>query len=185
MNFYLHPSVICETNKIGENTRIWTFTHIQNEVEIGRDVNIGGYCFIESGSRIGDGSTIKNGVSIWRNIVIGNNCFIGPNVVFTNDLFPRSVLKKNIDQLLTTYVEDGATIGANATINPGLKIGLNSFVGSGSVVVRDVKNYSKVVGNPAKEIGWICKCSGKIKNLTCQECQKKYIENNFGLSEII
>lgn len=184
MSYYIHPSVICETDKIGENSRIWTFSHIQEGVEIGTNVNIGGHCFIESGSKIGDGTTIKNGVSIWRNIIIGRQCFIGPNAVFTNDLIPRSFNKKHGNQLLYTYVEDFVTIGANATINPGLVIGESSLIASGSVIIKNINKHSKVAGNPAKQIGWICKCGNDILNFKCHKCKIIYDENEFGLYSI-
>lgn len=150
---YIHPQAICESTKIGPNTRIWAFTHILPGAVIGRDCNINDGVFIENDVIIGDRVTIKCGVQLWDGLVIEDDVFIGPNATFTNDLFPRS--KKYPEKFLKTTIRKGASIGANATILPGLEIGEGSMVGAGSVVTQSVPPYAIVVGNPARIIGYV------------------------------
>jgi acetyltransferase-like isoleucine patch superfamily enzyme len=146
-NYFVHPLSICESDQIGFSTKIWAFSHVQYDVKIGDDCNIGECVFIETGASIGNKVTIKNGVQIWKGVTIQDEVFIGPNVTFTNDKYPVS---KNFNfSLLETLVMRGASIGANATILPGIKIGFNSVVGAGAVVTKDVQNDTTVVGNPA------------------------------------
>jgi acetyltransferase-like isoleucine patch superfamily enzyme len=141
---------ICETKKIGQGTRIWSFSHILQSAVIGKDCNICENVFIENNVIIGDRVTIKNGVQIWDGIIIEDDVFIGPNATFTNDRYPKS---KNLDYLLErTIVKKKASIGANATILPGISIGQGALVGAGAVVTRNVPDFSVVIGNPAKVI---------------------------------
>jgi len=147
--FYKHPSAIVETKKIGTNTRIWAFSHVLSGAKIGADCNICDHVFIENDVVIGNRVTIKCGVQIWDGLQIEDDVFIGPNATFTNDIFPRS--KKNFC-LLATHIKRGATIGANATILPGLIIGEQAMVGAGAVVTKNVPPGVLVVGNPAKVV---------------------------------
>lgn len=149
-SYSLATFAICESKKVGKRTRIWNFTHILAGATIGEDCNICENVFIENDVHIGDRVTIKNGVQIWDGIEISNDVFIGPNVTFTNDRHPKS---QNQNFLLErTVVEKGASIGANATILPGLVIGEMSLIGAGSVVIRDVAPFTVVAGNPARVI---------------------------------
>jgi UDP-2-acetamido-3-amino-2,3-dideoxy-glucuronate N-acetyltransferase len=149
LRFYQHPQSLVETDKIGDNTRIWAFVHILPGAQIGSDCNICDHTFIENDVVIGDRVTIKCGVQIWDGLRIEDDVFIGPNATFTNDLFPRS---KQEFVLMQTSVKKGATIGANATILPGITIGENALVGAGAVVTKDVPPNVLVVGNPARVI---------------------------------
>lgn len=150
MSFYVHEKAICESTSVGMNTKIWAFSHVLPGAVIGENCNICECVFIENDVVIGNNVTIKNGVQVWDGITFGDNVFIGPNVTFSNDKFPRS--KKHPDYFLNTIVKSGASIGANATILPGLIIGENAMIGAGSVVTKNVPNDSIVYGNPAKVI---------------------------------
>jgi acetyltransferase-like isoleucine patch superfamily enzyme len=147
---YIHPHALVEDGvTLGDNTRVWAFVHILPGAVIGEECNICDHVFIEGDVSIGDRVTIKCGVQIWDGLRIGNDVFIGPNATFTNDLYPRS--KQDFD-LLHTRVEEGATIGANATILPGVTIGARAMVGAGAVVTKDVPARTLVLGNPARVI---------------------------------
>lgn len=150
MTIYIHEKAICDSKDIGEGTRIWAFVHILKGAKIGRNCNICDNVFIENDVTVGDNVTVKCGVQLWDGLDIQNNVFIGPNVTFCNDLFPRS--KHYPDKFLKTIVEEGASIGANATILPGIRIGKSAMVGAGSVVISDVPDSVVVVGNPARVV---------------------------------
>jgi len=150
MDYFVHSHALCESSNIGKGSRIWAFTHILPSAKIGRDCNVCDHVFIENDVTIGDRVTIKCGVQVWDGITIGDDVFIGPNVTFTNDIYPRSkVYPERFDR---THVGNGASLGANCTILPGLSIGENAMVGAGAVVTRSVPANATVVGNPAKII---------------------------------
>jgi UDP-2-acetamido-3-amino-2,3-dideoxy-glucuronate N-acetyltransferase len=149
---FIHPQALCESTKIGSETRIWAFSHILPGAVIGADCNICDHVFIENDVVIGDRVTVKCGVQLWDGLRIGNDVFIGPNATFTNDKHPRS--KHYQSQVLQTHLEAGASIGANATILPNIRIGAKAMVGAGSVVTRDVPSRAIVAGNPARIIGY-------------------------------
>jgi acetyltransferase-like isoleucine patch superfamily enzyme len=151
-DYFTHPLAVCESADVGSGTRIWAFAHVLPHARIGRNCNICDHVFIENDVVIGDDVTVKCGVQLWDATRIGNRVFIGPNATFTNDRFPRS--KHYPDAFLQTVVEDDASIGANTTILPGLRIGRNSMVGAGAVVTKNVPPNSVVVGNPAVIIGY-------------------------------
>lgn len=153
MNYFVHPNGLCESAAIGEGTRIWAFAHILPGASIGRGCNICDGVFVENDVSVGDNVTVKCGVQLWDGVTLESNVFIGPNATFTNDLRPRSKIYP--DAFLRTVVEEGASIGANATILPGLRIGRNAMVGAGAVVTRSVPPNAVVVGNPAKIVGYI------------------------------
>lgn len=150
--YYVHPKGLCETPHVGKDTKIWAFAHVLPEAMLGSECNICDNVFIENDVIIGDRVTIKCGVQVWDGIHIMDDVFIGPNATFTNDRFPRS--KQYPEEFLRTVVKTKATIGANATILPGLTIGENAMVGAGAVVTRSVPPFAIVVGNPAKIIGY-------------------------------
>lgn len=149
---FLHPQSLCESSHIGTGTRIWAFAHVLPGARIGRDCNICDGVFVENDVVIGDSVTVKCGVQLWDGMRIGDHVFIGPNATFTNDRFPRS--KHYPEAVLETVVEEKASIGANATILPGVRIGRGAMVGAGAVVTRSVPPYATVVGNPAVIIGY-------------------------------
>lgn len=149
---FVHPQGLCESTAVGGGTRIWAFAHVIQGSRIGRDCNICDHVFIEGDVEIGDSVTIKSGVQLWDGLRVGDRVFIGPNATFTNDRFPRS--KQYPETYLRTVIEDDASIGANATILPGLRIGRGAMVGAGAVVTRNVPPHARVVGNPAVIIGY-------------------------------
>lgn len=146
----IHPLADVQSNQIGDNTYIWQFCVVLKNAQIGKDCNINCQVFIENDVVIGDRVTIKPGVQIWDGITIEDNVFIGPNATFTNDLKPRS--KEYPQTFLRTIVKRGASIGANATILPGLTIGENAMIGAGSVVLKNIPDNTVWVGNPARQI---------------------------------
>lgn len=152
--FYVHPSsIIDEGCVVGEGCKIWHFTHLM-QCTVGQNCNIGQNVFIASGVVLGNNVKIQNNVSLYSGVTCEDDVFLGPSVVFTNVLIPRShVIRK--DQYIETKVEKGASIGANATILCGITIGQYALIGAGAVVTKSVLPYALVVGNPAKQIGWV------------------------------
>lgn len=152
MNFFVHERGLCESTNIGEGTRIWAFAHVLPGAAIGSGCNICDGVFVENDVTIGNHVTVKCGVQLWDGVTLEDNVFVGPNVTFTNDIRPRS--KVYPEEFLRTVVEEGASIGANATILPGIRVGRNAMIGAGAVVTRSVPPNAIVVGNPAKIIGY-------------------------------
>lgn len=150
---YQHPQALVETKTIGQGTRVWAFAHILPGAVIGSECNICDHAFIENKVTIGDRVTIKCGVQVWDGVMLEDDVFVGPNATFTNDPFPRS--RQHPGEFPKTLVRKGASIGANATILPGLTIGQNAMVGAGAVVTRDVPPNAIVVGNPARITGYV------------------------------
>ena len=148
----IHPLSDVQSKNIGEGTSIWQYVIVLPQAKIGADCNICSHCFIENDVVIGDRVTIKNGVQIWDGLRIEDDVFIGPNVTFTNDMYPCS--KARFDPLVTR-IHRGATIGANATILPGLSIGEKAMIGAGAVVTKNVPPNAVVAGNPAKILKYI------------------------------
>ncbi len=159
MKYQIHKNAIVKSKDIGDGTKIWAFCNILEGAKIGKNCNICDGCFIESKVTIGNNVTIKNGVYLWDGVTVEDNVFIGPAVVFTNDLYPRS--KNTKYEQKKTLIKKGSSIGANATILPGLVIGEYAFVGAGSVVTKDVLDFALVFGNPARIMGKVEK-DGKV-----------------------
>lgn len=155
-DFFLHPKGLCESDKIGQNTRIWAFAHVLPGAVIGKECNICDGVFIENDVIIGDRVTIKCGVQIWDGIRIEDDVFIGPNATFCNDMFPRS--KQYPEEFLQTLLKKGCSIGSNATILPGLTIGEGSMIGAGAVVTKSVPDNAVLVGNPARIVRFLASC---------------------------
>jgi acetyltransferase-like isoleucine patch superfamily enzyme/dTDP-4-dehydrorhamnose 3,5-epimerase-like enzyme len=152
MNHFVHAQGICESNQIGSGTKVWAFAHVLPQAVIGSDCNICDHVFIENDVIIGNRVTVKCGVQLWDGITVEDDVFIGPNATFTNDPFPRS--KQYPEKFPRTVIGCGASIGANATILPGLSIGKQAMIGAGAVVTRSVPPYAVVVGNPARIVGY-------------------------------
>ena len=152
-DYFVHPNAICETASVGSGTRIWAFAHILPGAKIGRDCNICDHTFIENQVVIGDRVTIKCGVQVWDGVRLDADVFVGPNATFTNDGNPRS--KVYLPAPMETVVEAGASIGANATILPGIRIGEKAMVGAGAVVTHSVPANAIVFGNPAQITGYV------------------------------
>ena len=150
MQVQIHKLSDVQTSQVGEGTRVWQFVVVLPGARIGCNCNICANTFIENDVIIGDNVTVKCGVQLWDGLRVGNNVFIGPNVTFCNDKHPRSG-RHEID-FLKTVIEDDVSIGANATILPGVTLKKGCVVGAGAVVTRDVPSYITVVGNPAKEL---------------------------------
>ena len=146
----IHPLADVQSKAIGDGTRIWQFAVVLKGAMIGRSCNICAQTFIENDVVVGDNVTVKCGVQLWDGLRVGNNVFIGPNATFCNDKHPKSG-NRNFD-CLQTIVEEDVSIGANATILPGIRLGRGCVVGAGAVVTKDVKPGTVMVGNPAKEI---------------------------------
>ena len=178
--YMAHPLALVESDEIGEGTRIWAFAHVMKDARIGRQCNIGEHCYIEQGVTLGNNVTVKNGVNVWTGVTIEDNVFLGPNCVLTNDPNPRAYVKKSAGSLVETMIRNNATIGANATIVCGVTIGRYAFIGAGAVVIRSVLDFALVVGNPARQIGWMCVCAKRIPMtveghvLTCPQCRRDY-----------
>jgi UDP-2-acetamido-3-amino-2,3-dideoxy-glucuronate N-acetyltransferase len=150
---FIHPQALCESSNIGKGTRIWAFAHVLPGAVVGENCNICDGVFVENHVKIGNNVTIKCGVQIWEGVTVQDDVFIGPNATFTNDRFPRSRVWQEL--VLETLVEEGASLGANCTILPGLRIGRYAMVGAGAVVTRDVPPFAIVVGNPARITGYV------------------------------
>lgn len=159
-NYFVHDKALVATDKIGPNTRIWAFTNVQKNVTLGADCNVCDHCFIENNVTVGDRVTIKNGVALWDGVTIEDDVFIGPYAVFTNDIRPRS--KVYHDQVDRTLIKRGASIGANSVIIAGHTIGAYAMIGAGAVVTKDIPDFTLWFGNPARMVGYVCKCARRL-----------------------
>ena len=153
MNAFVHPNALCESPHVGEGSRVWAFAHVLPGARIGRDCNICDHVFIENDVIVGDRVTVKCGVQLWDGVTLEDDVFVGPNATFANDDFPRS--KRYPPEFLRTVVARNASIGANATVLPGVTIGRNAMIGAGAVITRSVPPNAIVVGNPARIIGYV------------------------------
>jgi UDP-2-acetamido-3-amino-2,3-dideoxy-glucuronate N-acetyltransferase len=155
MTFYSHPSAIIDPDcSIGAGTKIWHFSHIMTGSVIGENCNLGQNVVVSPGVILGKNVKVQNNVSIYTGVIREDDVFLGPSAVFTNVLNPRSAVNRK-DQYRSTIVRRGASIGANATIVCGYEIGAFAFIGAGAVITKTVLPYALVVGNPAKQIGWV------------------------------
>lgn len=155
MDYFVHPSAIVDEGAtIGKGTKIWHFCHIMPKAVIGESCNLGQNVFVADAVILGNNVKIQNNVSLYTGVTCDDDVFLGPSMVFTNVINPRSAVKRH-DQYLKTHVGKGATIGANATIVCGHDVGPFAFIGAGAVVTKDVPAYALIVGNPAKQIGWM------------------------------
>lgn len=186
MDYFKHHLSQVESSTIGKNSKIWQFTVVLNGAVIGENCNICSHCFIEGNVKIGNNVTIKAGVYLWDGIEIEDDVFIGPNVVFTNDIYPRS---KQFKEPKKTIIQKGVSLGANSTILAGTKLGTYSMTGIGSVVTRNLKSHGLYYGNPAKQHGWIDELGEKLvfdsdKQVWIGSTNDTYREDTDGLKKI-
>lgn len=160
---FIHPkAVVDEGADIGEGTRIWHFAHVRGTAKIGKGCNISKDVYIDGDVVIGNNVKIQNGVSVYHGVTIEDDVFCGPHMTFTNDMYPRAV--SDSWEICKILVKKGASIGANATIVCNTTLGEYCMIGSGSVVIRDVPAHGLVVGNPARLVGYVCKCGQPLKD---------------------
>lgn len=187
--YFAHETAIVDDGvSIGKGTKIWHFSHIMTGSEIGEHCNIGQNVVISPGVKLGRNVKVQNNVSVYTGVICEDDVFLGPSMVFTNVMNPRSAVNRK-DQYAETIVEKGATIGANSTIVCGHKIGRFAFIGAGAVVTRDVKPYALVVGNPARQTGWMSEYGHKLNfdaggNATCPESGEKYLLKDGNVSKV-
>ncbi|WP_027124307.1 acyltransferase [Gelidibacter mesophilus] len=162
-NFFIHESSYIDNNvTIGENTKIWHFSHILSNTVIGDNCSFGQNCVVGPNVSIGNNVKVQNNISIYEGVEVEDDVFIGPSVVFTNVINPRSfIIRKH--EFKKTLLKKGVSIGANATIVCGNTLGQYAFVGAGTVVTKDVPNFAVVVGNPSRQIGWVSKAGHRLK----------------------
>lgn len=174
--FVHETAVVDEGATLGVETKIWHFVHVSSGAVIGERCILGQNVFIGPGVTIGHGTKIQNNVSVYKGVTIEEEVFLGPSCVFTNVNNPRAFLERK-DEFRQTIVGRGASIGANATIVCGHNVGRYAFIGAGSVVTKDVPDYALVVGNPARQIGWMCFCGNRLPDDAhphCKTCDSKY-----------
>lgn len=181
-NYFAHDSsVIDEGASIGAGTKIWHFCHVSRGAAIGKDCVLGQNVFIGGRAVIGHHVKIQNNVSVYDGVTLEDYVFCGPSMVFTNDLNPRSKYPKH-GNFVSTLVKEGASIGANATVVCGIVIGRHAFIGSGSVVTKDIPDYALAYGVPAKVQGWMCECGTALTfgddGAVCSTCQRRYTKSN-------
>ncbi len=188
-DYFAHETAIIDEGCIiGKGTKIWHFSHIMKGAELGENCNIGQNVVVSPGVKLGRNVKVQNNVSIYTGVICEDDVFLGPSMVLTNILNPRSAVIRR-DSYVTTIVEKGATIGANATIVCGNKIGRYAFIGAGAVVTKEVKPYALVVGNPARQTGWMSEFGHKLNFdengfAVCPESGEKYKIQNGTVSKI-
>jgi UDP-2-acetamido-3-amino-2,3-dideoxy-glucuronate N-acetyltransferase len=187
-NYFAHSSAIVdEPCEIGENTKIWHFSHVMANSRIGLGCILGQNVHVASGVRIGDNVKIQNNVSLYTGVELEDDVFCGPSMVFTNVITPRSHVNRKAEYR-KTLVKRGASLGANSTIVCGVTIGQYAFVGAGAVVTKDVPDHALFVGVPARQVGWVCQCGVSLKVSSrvalCPSCGTTYGFNSGTLNEI-
>jgi UDP-2-acetamido-3-amino-2,3-dideoxy-glucuronate N-acetyltransferase len=182
---FIHPTAVIDADvTIGSGTKIWHFSHVLSNSLIGKSCNVGQNVVIGPDVTIGNHCKIQNNVSVFKGVTLEAGVFCGPSMVFTNIYNPRAEIRK-MDQVRPTLVKKGATIGANATIICGTTLGKYCFIGAGAVVNKNIPDYALVVGNPAKQIGWVCECGERLTaDLECLACEKKYEQLDDGLMSL-
>lgn len=193
-DIFIHPTAtVSDESEIGIGSKIWNYSQIRESVVIGCYCNIGSYVYVDFDIKIGDKVKIQNHVSLYHRAIIEDGVFIGPHVCFSNDKFPRAItlsgdVKTGEDwESYLVCIREGASIGANSTILPGITVGLFAMVGAGSVVTKNVPDYGLVVGNPARLVGFVCKCGkkvydGDLKGSALKKCEFCGVEINIGIN---
>jgi UDP-2-acetamido-3-amino-2,3-dideoxy-glucuronate N-acetyltransferase len=179
MNYYANETAVVDSDcQIGNDTKIWHFSHIMSNCIIGNKCNIGQNVVISPNVVLGNNVKVQNNVSIYTGVICEDDVFLGPSMVFTNVINPRSAVNRKAEYL-KTIVRKGASIGANATIVCGNNIGEFSFIGAGAVVTKEILPFALVVGNPSKQIGWVSEFGHRLTFnergiATCKESNQKY-----------
>jgi UDP-2-acetamido-3-amino-2,3-dideoxy-glucuronate N-acetyltransferase len=174
---FIHKTAnVSDNAHIGQGTKIWINSQVREDVTIGANSIISKDTYIDYGVSIGSGVKIQNGVSVYHGVTIEDDVFVGPSVTFTNDFYPRAF---SVDwKVYYTIIKKGASIGANATIICGIELGEYCMVGAGSVVTKSVPPHALVIGNPAKLVGYVCKCGQKLNDGKCPECGSELERSN-------
>lgn len=179
LDYFVHESsYVDEPCSIGKGTKIWHFSHISKDCEIGEGCNFGQNVFVASGVKLGRNVKVQNNVSLYAGVICEDDVFLGPSMVLTNVMNPRSAIKRH-SEYMETYIERGTTIGANATIVCGTRLGHHCFIGAGTVVTKDIPPYALFVGNPGRQLGWMSEYGHRLtfdENgfATCKESGEKY-----------
>ena len=170
----IHPTAIIESGAtVPGDAKVWHWVHVRSSARVGHRTTLGKDVYVDTGVVLGDDCKVENFATLYRGLTVGDRVFIGPHACFTNDLYPRAVSPDWV--IVPTTVEDGASIGANATILCGVKIGRNAMVAAGAVVTKDVPAHALVAGVPAKVIGWVCDCGRPLdRNLRCAHDGKSF-----------
>lgn len=181
---FVHPTAVVDQGAvIGPGSKIWHFCHIMPGAKIGADCSIGQNGYVAGTAVIGDSCRIQNNVSLYDGVCLEAGVFVGPSAVFTNVVRPRARFPRK-DAYAPTPVGEGSTIGANATIVCGHRIGKAAMIGAGSVVVKDVPDFALMVGNPARRIGWVCWCGERLgdhgETKACRACGRQYVVDAAG-----
>ena len=186
--FIHETAVIDEPCSIGVGSKVWHFSHIMKDAVLGNDCNLGQNVLISPRVTLGNNVKVQNNVSIYTGVICEDDVFLGPSMVFTNIVNPRSAVVRK-DKYVKTLVQKGASIGANATVVCGNKIGSFAMIGAGAVITKDVSNYALVVGNPAKQIGWVSEYGHRLEfdesgKATCEESGQEYLLENDEVTRI-
>ncbi len=178
----VHPSAVVEDGAIiGSGTSVWHHAHVRAGATVGAGCTLGKNVFVDAGAVVGDGVKLQNNVSVYRGVVLEDDVFVGPSAVFTNDRVPRAANPEWT--VAATLVRRGASIGANATVVAGSEVGEHALIGAGAVVVQDVQPHEVVVGNPARRLGWVCRCGATRVGaderhlLRCTSCDTRLDQN--------
>ncbi len=184
-NVLIHETAVVDVPcEIGDGTKVWHFSHVMRGCRIGANCNLGQNVFVASGVVLGNNVKVQNNVSIYDGVEIEDDVFLGPSMVFTNVSTPRSHISRK-DAYQPTLIRQGATIGANATVVCGNTVGRYAFIGAGTVVTRDVPAHALVMGSPARQAGWMCRCGEQLsKRLTCASCGDTYQTDGDALKRI-
>ena len=179
MKYFKHETAVVDDGAVlGENTKIWHFSHVCAKAVIGESCHFGQSGYVDNGAEVGNFCKIQNNVNIYEGVKLEDYVFCGPSMTFTNVKVPRCKYPTDNSKYYKTTVKEGASIGAHAVVVCGITIGKHAMIGSGSVVTKDVPDFALMVGNPARQIGWVCECGAKIEisgdEIVCSNCKKGY-----------
>jgi len=186
VSYFAHESsYVDEPCQIGEGTKIWHFSHVMSGSVIGKKCNLGQNVLVSSDVTLGNNVKVQNNVSVYPGVFCEDDVFLGPSMVFTNVINPRSAINRK-EEFKETLIKRGATIGANATILCGNTIGEFAMIGAGAVVTKSIPAYALFVGNPSRQMGWVCECGNRLKEIddtfVCDACERKYSRTTSGIS---